>query len=131
MKVLKWVIGVPVALFALFLVVGLTSYNSTPAGHIGYEGRVKALLIDPDSARFSAVEKYDSGAVCGYVNSKNRMGGFVGDRGFLQRANGGVFMDDGTPVGHGTFVLMRNKVCHHGPETETQFEQPSAPAKKK
>lgn len=125
--VLKWVLGLPAGLFVLVMVIGGIASRNTPDSHYGYEDRVKKQLIDPDSARFSGVEKYDGGAVCGYVNSKNRMGGFVGDRGFLQKANGGVFIDDGTPVGHGTFILMRQSVCHHGPETEIQTAPISDP----
>ena len=126
--VLKWVLCVPAGLFVLVMVIGGIASRNTPDSHYGYEDRVKKQLIDPDSAKFSGVEKYDSGAVCGYVNSKNRMGGFVGDRGFLQKANGGVLIDDGTPVGHDTFVMLRQSVCHHGPETEIQAApSPSQP----
>lgn len=44
---------------------------------------VKSYLIDPDSAKFSEVEKGKSNSVCGYVNSKNRMGGYVGKTPFI------------------------------------------------
>jgi hypothetical protein len=43
-------------------------------------------LTDPESARFDDLFKVqtDSGeAVCGMVNSKNRMGGYVGPTGFI------------------------------------------------
>lgn len=43
---------------------------------------VKRDLIDPHSALFSEI-KTEGGITCGLVNSKNRMGGYVGDRIFL------------------------------------------------
>jgi hypothetical protein len=54
-----------------------------------YEVAVKQLLNDPESARFSEVTKGVSlGDVCGYVNAKNAMGGYVGKTPFYYRANG-------------------------------------------
>ncbi|QIL72325.1 hypothetical protein G7048_19375 [Diaphorobacter sp. HDW4B] len=45
---------------------------------------VKKLLNDPDSAQFSEMRAgKDTGDVCGYVNAKNRMGGFVGNTPFF------------------------------------------------
>ena len=40
---------------------------------------VKSMLNDPDSAQFSDMRpgKFD-GDVCGFINAKNRMGGYVG-----------------------------------------------------
>lgn len=43
---------------------------------------VRQRLIDPDSAQFRDLRKVDEG-ICGQVNSKNRMGGYVGYRTFL------------------------------------------------
>jgi len=40
---------------------------------------VKAQLVDPESARFrNVVTQAKTGAVCGEMNAKNRMGGYVG-----------------------------------------------------
>ncbi len=45
---------------------------------------VKGLLNDPDSAQFSDLESgQQKGDVCGYVNAKNRMGGYVGKTPFF------------------------------------------------
>jgi hypothetical protein len=47
-------------------------------------------LTDPESARFDDLFRVqsDSGeAVCGMVNSKNRMGGYVGATGFIYEKN--------------------------------------------
>ncbi len=43
---------------------------------------VKALLIDPSSAEFKNISKFHNGNYCGEVNSKNRMGGYVGFKPF-------------------------------------------------
>lgn len=39
---------------------------------------VKRLLNDPESARFTDLTTGPDGNVCGMVNAKNRMGGYVG-----------------------------------------------------
>ena len=45
---------------------------------------VKRVLTDPESARFSEVRPGKAkGNVCGLVNAKNRMGGYVGNTPFL------------------------------------------------
>lgn len=45
---------------------------------------VKGLLNDPDSAQFSGlVAGKEKGDVCGYVNAKNRMGGYAGNAPFF------------------------------------------------
>jgi hypothetical protein len=48
------------------------------------ETSVKRLLTDPESAVFSDVTFSPDGAVaCGYVNAKNRMGGYAGRQHFI------------------------------------------------
>lgn len=45
---------------------------------------VKALLNDPESAQFSSLQPgKGKGDVCGLVNAKNRMGGYVGNTPFM------------------------------------------------
>lgn len=45
---------------------------------------VKRLLNDPESARFSELNPgKQKGDVCGFVNAKNKMGGYVGDTPFF------------------------------------------------
>lgn len=46
------------------------------------KNEVRKALIDPGSAEFNSVST-KNGIVCGLVNSKNRMGGYVGFRGFI------------------------------------------------
>lgn len=48
------------------------------------EGKVRAQLRDPESAQFSEVTSAGNGMlVCGMVNAKNGMGGYVGRRKFV------------------------------------------------
>lgn len=44
--------------------------------------RVSAALIDPDSAIFNDIHHGDYQA-CGFVNAKNRMGGYIGKKRFV------------------------------------------------
>lgn len=53
------------------------------------ESDVKSVLNDPDSARFGAKQirenpKAQTGFVaCGYVNARNALGGYTGERGYI------------------------------------------------
>ena len=52
---------------------------------------VKNSLIDPESASFSEVTHVrKTGAVCGFVNGKNKMGGYVGKKRFFVTSEGKV-----------------------------------------
>lgn len=44
---------------------------------------VKMRLRDPESAQFSSLRRPREGVVCGYVNSKNGFGGYVGKERFV------------------------------------------------
>ena len=53
--------------------------------------QVRASLKDPESARFSDLWAGTEGKyVCGAVNAKNSMGGYVGKRGFLLQVATGI-----------------------------------------
>ena len=39
---------------------------------------VAAQMFDPESAKFKSVRAVDGGAICGFVNAKNRYGAYVG-----------------------------------------------------
>lgn len=55
--------------------------------HSDAKEAVKKALVDPDSARFTGLQDGKrEGDVCGFVNAKNRMGGFAGDSPFFYRA---------------------------------------------
>lgn len=78
-----------VLLFVAALLVSACSSAEEDA-----EGAVKQLLSDPESARFQdVVQKRDY--VCGKVNSKNRMGGYMGFRSFYvaEQGKGAVVID--------------------------------------
>lgn len=62
-------------LFATLVVATLAGCGS----HGEAKDAVKRLLNDPDSAQFSELKNgKNKGDVCGMVNAKNRMGGYVG-----------------------------------------------------
>ena len=55
------------------------------------EAKVRAMLKDPESARFSDTHYNDQNKVfCGMVNAKNSMGGYAGSRPFMVAADGQV-----------------------------------------
>lgn len=58
---------------------------------------VRAVLIDPDSAQFDGeVASKTEGGTCGFVNAKNRMGGYSGRAPFLV-LNGSALMVSTAP----------------------------------
>jgi hypothetical protein len=60
---------------------------------------VKEKLVDPRSAEFKNVRATATGNVCGEVNSKNRMGGYVGFKHFWVFTSGAhrnVLLDSDT-----------------------------------
>lgn len=60
--------------------------------------QVQQALLDPDSARFSRVKYYrTTGATCGYVNSRNRMGGYAGSVKFMLSPGGIVTFGPSEP----------------------------------
>jgi hypothetical protein len=55
---------------------------------------VKKPLLDPDSAQFSDVTfNRSTGFGCGFVNAKNKMGGYVGRKQFVASLDGKVVME--------------------------------------
>jgi len=70
------------AFVAIGIVFFLTSCSRWEA-----KSAVKKLLNDPDSAQFSGLmDGTGKGNVCGFVNAKNRMGGYVGATPFFYEA---------------------------------------------
>lgn len=60
--------------------------------------RIIDLLKDPESARFKEVYVARDGvSICGAVNSKNSMGGYVGFQRFIIDENDSLFFDDSGP----------------------------------
>lgn len=67
---------------------------SPGASEIEYAKKVVSEeLFDPSSAEFSDVA-YMDGAVCGWVNGRNRMGGYVGSTKFLVKDGYRIFSQD-------------------------------------
>lgn len=59
---------------------------------------VREQLTDPDSAKFRNVRvNKETGVACGAVNSKNKLGGYVGFQNFLVLPGGTVTIDPGAP----------------------------------
>jgi len=75
------------------------------------EDSVRAVLTDPESARFSRLfVSRQSGlpVVCGMVNAKNRFGGYVGDRPFYSV---GRVAEIGTPENYDQFQKAWSELC--------------------
>ena len=64
------------------------------------EGWVKNELNDPASAVFDGLRHYpETGTVCGYANSKNRMVGYVGRTLFMASTGAVLFEPDAQIMG--------------------------------
>lgn len=60
------------------------------------ESLVRKQLTDPDSAKFDEVVfNRPKGSVCGYVNSRNKFGGYTGKTMFAVSESGDVYLDPG------------------------------------
>lgn len=69
--------------------VGWWYYYAYYAPIQGVKEAVKRKLIDPESAQFFDVKLFrSSGQGCGYVNARNKMGGYVGRKRFVASPNG-------------------------------------------
>lgn len=76
----------------LFLMVALGSFIYYPEHRA--KNAVRSVLNDPDSAQFEGLfRNKKTGSVCGYVNAKNRMGGYVGRELFIVSRDGIVEFD--------------------------------------
>lgn len=72
--------------------------------HIKYRSAVSGVLLDPQSAQFRNEKITEGGLYCGEVNSKNRMGGYVGFNRFIVRTkdSAGV-LEPGVEIGAGLY----------------------------
>lgn len=77
-------------LAGLVLVLACTSAQSADLGRA--TELVRDELMDPFSAQFKAVRPGKGGNVCGLVNAKNAMGGYVGWTPFVVVPSGGVLL---------------------------------------
>ncbi len=60
---------------------------------------VTERLNDPESAKFGKIVARTNGVVCGYVNAKNAMGGYAGEKGFIVMAGKAWFETDSADFG--------------------------------
>jgi hypothetical protein len=73
------------------VVLTLSSCEQLPGAVNDAKRNVREHLVDPSSAQFESVrENPKTGAVCGFVNAKNRMGGYVGATPFVYEASSGA-----------------------------------------
>lgn len=96
------------------LPLGTPQVQLTPEMTSATEDAVRAVLKDPDSARFSSLAAFDKGGqinICGLVNAKNSYGGYTGSSPFhavlkpLQKTEGGTQY-----VGIGAYTPRRDYV---------------------
>ena len=67
----------------------LSGCDYIPSAENTAKKAVRALLYDPDSAKFSDVYKGASdGSYCGYINAKNRFGAYTGNTLFMYESLG-------------------------------------------
>lgn len=76
------------------------------------ERAVVARITDPESARFQGVQANGRwGFVCGFVNAKNKMGGYVGFQQFYFDKEVGVFIDSGSNDSNDLLARTYTKRC--------------------
>ena len=84
MKTKKLLFTVGISVLSLFLIAGAAWYIIQVRPVEIAKKLVSDLLIDKESARFGeVVYNRNSSSVCGYVNAKNKMGGYVGEKQFM------------------------------------------------
>lgn len=77
----------------------LTACEQLPGAVNEAKREVRRNLIDPTSARFESVyENHKTGAVCGFVNAKNRMGAYVGAKPFVYEKSSGATLVQEPPT---------------------------------
>ena len=63
--------------YLLLAVASATYQPATKAQQAEAMALVKAELKDPESAKFKGIKRTETGAYCGWVNSKNAFGGYT------------------------------------------------------
>jgi hypothetical protein len=95
--------------------------------------RVKLVLNDPDSAKFRGIA-FNSAtrAGCGFVNAKNRMGGYVGETHFVATPDGKVRFEPDADTNGGTTQQRLDVVSKQIAYLEfAQANCPSEPSEEK
>lgn len=90
-QVLPWIVAIAASAAAVTLaVMHFKPLEGRNAQLDAAETAVKAVLKDPESAQFSGLWVGPGGKyVCGDVNAKNAMGGYVGKQSFLLQVGTG------------------------------------------
>lgn len=72
------------------------------------ENHIRSMLIDPDSAHFETWYVPETGAYCGFVNARNRFGGYTGDQWFAVNDGVAIIMPDFAAEVAKATALIRN-----------------------
>lgn len=125
-------------ILSAIILAGCGQYDSDTTLELAAKNAVKARLVDPSSAVFSDVrvgrEPVDPEAestsqrafVCGYVNAKNRMGGFSGRTRFVSHIS--LHHDFGSyGTGHVSIEDRKSRTAsiatHNTDRPQTVFEE--------
>ncbi|WP_374472184.1 hypothetical protein [Arenimonas sp.] len=82
---------VNITLYATLAALALAGCEQFPGVVNDAKREVRRNLIDPSSAEFESVyQNSNTGAVCGLVNAKNRMGAYVGATPFVYEEGSGA-----------------------------------------
>lgn len=86
--------SVGVRAFLPLLLLALSAF-STPKERLDWaEDQVRALLRDPDSAKFKGVKETGHYSFCGWVNAKNAFGGYAGYQPFYYDSEKAVILSE-------------------------------------
>lgn len=90
---------------------------------------VQALMRDPASAQFRNERIASGGVLCGEVNSKNAMGGYVGFKKFISMGSSANYLEDHGRLEEATtdefIARMDEEIAIMKRFTANQFEHPS------
>jgi hypothetical protein len=86
---------------ALTILSGCSGQGSTSQA----EDAVKAVMRDPDSAKFRNLEVNDDGSVCGEVNGRNAYGGMTGFSPFAYVEGVPIFYGEGGEFADSTRII--------------------------
>lgn len=94
-----WLLAVAFLTVTLQALLGGSDRKMSPAmSRVQQEKLISEQLVDPSSARFSGqFHGRREGAWCGYVNAKNRLGGYTGDQRFVALRSVG-FIETAMPI---------------------------------
>lgn len=84
---------------ALVVVVAVSGCDALPWSQVSRARAAAAeALIDPSSAQFRSLRLGPTGTVCGEINGKNRLGGYVGFRRFVVTQDDAPILETDNPA---------------------------------